>query len=195
MKVRIISAILCMVFIISIIPSAYAESVNGTLPITGDTDGDGTVTILDATTIQRWLADIDTGSRIGEYAMNSYEPIELNFIPVLEREEVGEGESYKIYGTDELTPNIVEHRAENDVLIVERVFAKITDERPDISDGADGVIVGTNAPIVYRFMDNEIHEGTVMLTYLIYNPNNNAPDDIVNRYDFVLDRRYERVSV
>ena len=56
------------------------------------------------------------------------------------------------------------------------------------------MIIGTNRPIVYRFMDNTIAEGTIMLTYLIYDPNNNAPDDIANRYDFVLDRRYERLN-
>ena len=191
MKVRIISAILCMVFIISIIPSAYAESVNGTLPITGDTDGDGIVTILDATTIQRWLAKVGTDSVIGKPAMNPYEPIELNFTPVLESEEVGEGEDYCIYNREELTPDILEHRAEHDTLIVERLFVQVTEIDPTVTYRAYGTVIGYDDTVTYLNMNDIVAEGTIMLTYRIYNPNNNDPKSYVNRYDYVLDRRYE----
>ena len=192
-RIKFITVFLtCFIILAAVIPAEAAITYNE--PILGDIDGDGEVTIVDATSIQRWLVRLPVDSSIGEpiqQDFNNYEPIELNFIPVLEREEVSIGEDYHIYNTDELTPDILENRADGNVLIVERVFAQITDERPDISDGADGVIIGTDEPIVYRFMDNTVSEGTIMLTYLIYNPNNNSPDDVVNRYDFVLDRQFE----
>ena len=181
---RIISALVCLIFMVSVIPVDAAS-------VCGDTDGDGIVTIVDATYIQRFLASMETDVPVGEREIKDYEPIEYNFIPILENEEVGYDQDYHIYGSDELTDDILTHRAEGNTLIVERVFAEITDSRPDLSDGADGVILGTNDPIEYRFMMMPVTEGTIMCTYLIYDPNNNDVDDIVNRYDFVLDRSFE----
>ena len=182
---RVIAALVCLIFMVSIIPVDAAS-------VCGDTDGDGIVTIMDATYIQRFLADLKSDVPVGEREIKDWEPIEYNFIPILENEEVGYGEDYHIYSSDELTDEILTHRAEGNTLIVERVFAEITDSRPDLSDGADGVILGTDYCISYRFMNVPVTEGTIMCTYLIYNPNNNYVDDIVNRYDFVLDRSFER---
>ena len=48
------------------------------------------------------------------------------------------------------------------------------------------------AYISYRnYADDEISVGTVMLSFMIYDPENNYTDDIIERYDFVLTRDYE----
>lgn len=192
MKTRfIIALVLCFsVFICAIPVSASVAEVPVPHQIVGDVDNDGEVSITDCTKIQRWLAEMPVDAPIGEPEINDYTPIELNFIPVLEREEAGD-DPYVIYSTEELTDEILCNRMESGVLVFERVIAQITDERPDIRDGADGVILGTNDPITYRFLDYPVYEGTIMLTYLCYSPLTNAPDDVYNRYDFILDRRYE----
>lgn len=45
--------------------------------------------------------------------------------------------------------------------------------------------------ISYRSVDFEIHNGTIVLTYFIYNPGTDYADDIMCRYDSLLDRQYE----
>ena len=46
---RVIAVLVCLMFMVSIIPADAAS-------VCGDTDGDGIITIIDATYIQRFLA-------------------------------------------------------------------------------------------------------------------------------------------
>lgn len=45
--------------------------------------------------------------------------------------------------------------------------------------------------IPYKIGDYQMRDGTVFLSYMVYNPDNNYIDDIMERYDFILDRGLE----
>lgn len=106
-------------------------------------------------------------------------------------EQYGEGTLFAIYGTDELTAEILEHRTEGDEIIIERCIGIVT----NIDHAGDGKILNTNDDyynyISYSGVDFETHDGTIILSYFIYNPGTNYTDDIMERYDFVLSREYE----
>ena len=125
---------------------------------------------------------------LGKPELNSYEPIELNFVRVLEYEELDTDYTYEIYDIDDLTSEILCNRAGTNVLVVGRVIGRVT-------DGYHGQIInigeGVYNYISYKWSDLDITEGTIILSYMIYNPNNNYEDDIINRYDYVLDRKFE----
>lgn len=190
MKRRIIALmVLCVMLFVAAIP---ANAVITEVPhVVGDADLDGMVTIMDATKIQKWLADLDDNSAVGQPCLsdiNSYEGIELNFEVDLVNEEVSEGETYRIYDPDELTEEILCTRAESDVLIVERVIGQVT-------SGYDGKVLNTSDTyynyISYKYSFLPIRDGTILVSYFIYNPMTNGEDDIVNRYDYILDRSFE----
>ena len=178
---RLLALVMALLLTISTTPT-QAFSLDA-----ADVDGDGEVSILDATAIQRYLAGFDDSEQM---PINSYETLEMNVRYFFEHEEVSVGEDYQIYDTDELTADILEHRTEHDVLIIERIIGQVTN-----GESFDGRILNTKEPyynyISYRYAGMPIQEGTVLITYFIYNPNTDGVDDIVNRYDFVLDRRYE----
>jgi len=117
-----------------------------------------------------------------DFTNYSYMPIEYNFVLDIE-------EKYKVYNPDELTPEILEHRAEGDTLIIERIIGKVINK----STG-DGRIINTSDTyynyISYKCVNFNIEDGTEILTYLIYNPDNNYIDD-VERFDFVFNREGE----
>lgn len=190
-KARFAKKIVAFLLTLILLASIPTHMVAAEVSINGDVDGDGEITIMDATKIQRYLAELNVDAPIGEPKMNNYEPIELNFIPVLEMEEVSEGEDYHIYNRDELTPEILEHRAEHNTLIVERLFVRVTEIDPTVTYRAYGTVIGYDDTVTYLNMNDILTEGTIMLTYRIYDPNSNAPKAYANRYDFILDRRYE----
>lgn len=94
----------------------------------------------------------------------------------------------ELYETFELTGERLEHR--NGVLICEICVGMVTDDQT-----GDGRVLNTDDDyynyISYRGFDQPYEEGTVIVTYLVYNPENNYVDDVVDRYDFVLTREYE----
>lgn len=95
-----------------------------------------------------------------------------------------------VYDTADLTAEILESRM--GTLIIERCIGLVTDK----VDG-DGVILncGDNGYyIAYRGDSCEgldLSDGTVLVSYMIYDPSNNYIDDIMERYDFVICREYE----
>jgi hypothetical protein len=97
-------------------------------------------------------------------------------------------DSYVLYDSSELTLEILENR--NGITIIERCIGVVTDKA-----AGDGKTL--NAPdemgdyIGYRSIGHKIYDGTVILTYFVYNPGNNYFDDITDRYDFVLCREWE----
>lgn len=91
-----------------------------------------------------------------------------------------------VYDSDELTEEMLENR--KGTLIIERCIGIVTDK-----ESGAGKILNANEGydyIVYR-NDGNISNGTVLLSYMLYNPNNNCIDDIIERYDFVICREYE----
>lgn len=106
-------------------------------------------------------------------------------------EQYGDGTRFAVYGTDELMAEILEHRTEGDEIIIERCIGIVT----NTDRAGDGKILNTNDDyynyISYSGVDFETHDGTIILSYFIYNPGTDYTDDIMERYDFVLSREYE----
>lgn len=106
-------------------------------------------------------------------------------------EQDGEDTVFFIYGTDEITKEILETRTESEAIIIERVVGMVTNK----SNPGDGIILNTENSdynyISYSSVDFATCDGTIILTYFVYNPGTNDIDDIMERYDFVLDREYE----
>ena len=96
-----------------------------------------------------------------------------------------------IYDTEELTAEILENRTQQESIIIERVIGMVTNREQD----GDGIVLNTKDTeynyISYRSVDFETCDGTIILTYFVYNHGTDYVDDIMERYDFVLDREYE----
>jgi hypothetical protein len=172
---RILIAILVMIGIMSIIIL---------LPICHIATKIDTITAIPETVTEAAETPADATNEPEEYTheINDYHALELNF--TLDMED------YKIYDPDELTPEILENRMDGDKVIIERVIGKVTDKR----SGA-GKIINTADTyynyISYSNVDFHIEDGTIILSYFIYNSESNGVDDISDRFDFVLDREWE----
>lgn len=91
----------------------------------------------------------------------------------------------------DITLEELEHRSGSGEVIVERCVGRV------LNENLDGVIL--DAPdagnyISYRsYQGNDpICEGTLMITYLVYNPETNYCDDIIDRYDCVVSHALEK---
>lgn len=92
--------------------------------------------------------------------------------------------SYQVYDASELTAEILENR--NGVTIIERCIGKVINEQT-----GDGVLLNYQDPeynyISYSYYDKEyIRNGTIILSYMIYNPHTNDVDDIMERHDYII---------
>lgn len=100
-------------------------------------------------------------------------------------------ENIMIYDSSELTADILENR--HGTMIVERCLGVVTN-----AEQGDGVVLNpadiNYNYIGYRGISWPLSDGTVLLSYMVYNPNSNYIDDIVERYDFVLDVEWGRLS-
>lgn len=119
-------------------------------------------------------------------SVQSYFPIEDAFVA----EIVSLGYiNFDIYEPDEITNDMLTNRTNSKRLIVERIIGIVT------SKEGDGRILNTADSdydyISYKNVDLDYTTGTVMITYCLYNPDTNYEDDILERYDYVLDREYE----
>lgn len=92
-------------------------------------------------------------------------------------------ENVEIYDSSELTSDILETRI--GTTIVERCIGLVTD-----AGNGDGVILNSadlGDYIGYRAVNLPFQDGMIVLSYMIYNPENDYVDDIIDRYDFILD--------
>ena len=91
-------------------------------------------------------------------------------------------DSYMIYDASELTPDILDDRVDTNTVVIERCIGVVTDKET----GA-GIILNYSGGyyISYRNTPN-IQKGSIVVSYMVYNPNNNFVDDIIERYDFVI---------
>jgi hypothetical protein len=96
----------------------------------------------------------------------------------------------KVFATDDLTAEILQNRVGCGYVIVEKLISVCLNET------GDGRVINTkkrnNNYVSFRrtydyCTGKRIHKGDVVLTYLIYNPNNNYIDDIVERVDYIID--------
>lgn len=123
-----------------------------------------------------------------EHTVQAYYPIEDNYV----MEMVNKGYiNFDIYDTKTVTADMLANRAEHHRIIVECVIGIVTNKERE----GDGRILNTDDDyynyISYRDTDLDYTTGTIMVTYLMYNPDTNYEDDIIERYDYVLDRNYE----
>lgn len=91
-------------------------------------------------------------------------------------------ENIKVYGSGELTSEMIANR--QGTTIVERCYGVITD-----METRDGRVMNTGEMgnyISYRSVHQTVNENSIILTYLVWNPENNACDDVILRYDFVM---------
>ena len=88
-----------------------------------------------------------------------------------------------VYDASELTADILENR--RGTMVVERCFGVVTDAKQ-----GDGRVLNPADKdydyIGYRGVYWPLSDGTVLLSYMVYNPDNGYIDDIVERYDLVL---------
>lgn len=100
-------------------------------------------------------------------------------------------ENIVVYDASELTADILENRC--GTTVVERCFGVVTDAKQ-----GDGRVLNPADKdydyIGYRGVYWPVSDGTVLLSYMIYNPDNGYVDDIVERYDFILDIEQGRID-
>ena len=86
----------------------------------------------------------------------------------------------EIIDSPDLTMEMLEGR--NGKLIIEQVVGKVT----DAETGAGYIIGYPEYYIGYARVDG-IKNGDVVCSYMIYNPDNNYEDDILIRFDYIID--------
>lgn len=93
---------------------------------------------------------------------------------------------YTLYDASELTSEVLENRCGS--LIIERCIGIVTD-----ADFGDGRLLNFDDGGYYiSYSDvNGIRDGSIVLSYMVYNPNNNYIDDIMERYDYLISTEYE----
>lgn len=116
------------------------------------------------------------------------EDIETSLVRLL---DAAGHENIVVYDASELTTEILENR--RGTMVVERCIGMVTD-----AENGDGVILNAYDEeynyIGYRGIYWPLNKGTVVLSYMVYNPNNEYIDDIVERYDFILDIEWGRLE-
>ena len=113
--------------------------------------------------------------------VNSYADLEREFISTLPEKGYI---STAIFDASELTTEMLESRTP-EVVIIERCVSIVT----NANEEGDGKVLNYDGGYHIKH-DKGIEDGTIMLSYFIYNPNTQYYDDIIERYDFVLDTEY-----
>jgi hypothetical protein len=74
--------------------------------------------------------------------------------------------------------------ARNGKLVIEQVVGKVTN-----AETGEGYIIGyPEFYISYARVDG-IKNGDIVCSYMIYNPDNNYEDDIIMRFDYIIERK------
>ena len=113
--------------------------------------------------------------------VNSYANLEKAFISTLHEKGYI---SSAIFDASELTTEMLESRTP-EVTIIERCISIVT----NANEEGDGEVLNYNGGYYIKH-DKGIEDGTIMLTYFVYNSETQYYDDIIERYDFVLDTEY-----
>ena len=98
---------------------------------------------------------------------------------LIKKESIG---TIREYNTEDLTYDILANR--NGDIIIEKMIGTVTNRK------GDGRLMGVGK---YNYISYKgvkgIRKGDVVLTVVIYNPANNYEDDIVERFDYIIDRK------
>lgn len=87
----------------------------------------------------------------------------------------------EVVDSPDLTAEMLESR--NGKILIERVIGEV------LNDKGNGMVYGVDPDynyISYRYVEGA-NKGDVVCSYFVYNPNNNGVDDIVARYDYIID--------
>lgn len=89
----------------------------------------------------------------------------------------------QVYDTDELNYDILVNRNGN--IVIERINGQV------INAEGDGRILNTDNDhynyISYKYVEGA-EVGDIILTYCIFNPDTAYEDDIIDRFDYIIDR-------
>lgn len=86
----------------------------------------------------------------------------------------------KVYDSSELTLEILHNR--NGKIIIEKCIGEV------ITTRGDGMVLNSEEEYFINYARIEdIKVGDIVLTYFVYNPDTNAEDDIIERFDYVID--------
>ncbi len=88
----------------------------------------------------------------------------------------------QVIDSEDLSMDILYNR--DGKIIIEKCIGKCVDEK------GNGKIINCRDKdydyISYRYVDG-VKSGDTIITYFIYNPENNAEDDIIERFDYIVD--------
>lgn len=104
----------------------------------------------------------------------------LSCISAIRETKPDYSDTAEIIDSADLTLEELENR--NGKLIIERVVGVVD----DAETGAGHQLDNANYYISYKYVDG-ISNGDIMCTYFIYNPDTNYCDDIIMRFDYVID--------
>lgn len=97
-------------------------------------------------------------------------------------EEVKAAPIVQVVDCNDLTEEMLTTRAERNVMYIERIIGKVTDNEKNgtvLNPPVDGGYYISYASVA----DAEI--GDVIITYCVYNPFSNYDDDVIERWDFI----------
>lgn len=117
-------------------------------------------------------------------------PIELEVVEQLAepQENLLDGfDELEVYDSADLTLEMLIHR--DGKLIIERCIGVVEDAE------GNGRLLNYPDPehyyISYASVEENLEPGTVVATYFVYNPDTNYEDDILYRYDYIIDELEE----
>ena len=99
------------------------------------------------------------------------------------RELVDEMEIIQIYDSADLTMEMLQNR--NGKIIIEKCIGIVTDDK------GNGKLLNCRNPEYYYISYKEVPNanfGDVIVTYFVYDPSTNIEDDIMERYDIIIDK-------
>lgn len=95
-------------------------------------------------------------------------------------------DTVQIVDSENLTEEMLLNRSKDGTIIIERVIGIVLD-----SD-LNGEIINTDDGYYINYSHiKDIKEGDIILSYFVYNPDTNYIDDILYRFDYVLDSTME----
>ena len=102
---------------------------------------------------------------------------------VIESAESYATATIEIWETDDLTLDEIVTRQDRDALVIERLVGVV------LNDAGDGRVLNTTDDYYNYISYSSVpgaRPGDIVVTYCIYNPENNVEDDIIERYDTII---------
>lgn len=172
------------------------SSMFGDIPMIEDIQ-----TAVDSSAVEDTSTAEDNSTAEDTECSNNYYMLDGDYVPVKDPAELEagflaemEGIGYtniQIFDPDELNIDSLRNRIGTETTIVQRCIGVVSNRE---HDGAGKILNIGNTEydyIDYSGIEEYICEGTIILTYLVFNPETNFEDDIVERFDYILDREYE----